>query len=264
MWVTNYGDGTVSRIDATTDKVTATYKVGTRPCGVVFVDGRLWVGLVADEAVAEVDPSTGRLLRSINLDGQVYDVQAGYGSVWVNDYAGGDVVRIDPVAGKVLATIPTGTKLYGLAVTEDGVWAADVTSGDVVRIDPATNKVTDRVHVAAGAPFTFAHDVSALWVTTAGATSRLDPRTGRAVATIGFGATVQAPGDPDALGGFVYVPDGDDGSLAKIDGRTNRVVGTLVLGHGYEVAQAGFGAIWDCNFLGSTIARVTPSAAPFK
>ena len=259
MWVSNFGDNTISRIDPATDRVTATYRVGSRPCGIVYVAGRLWVGLVGGQEVVEVDPATGKVLAEISVDGPVYDVQAGYGSVWANDYMGGDVVRIDPRTAKVVATTPTGKAIYGLAVTPEGVWAADSGASMVERIDPATNRVVARVPSAAGAPYTFAYTRGALWLAVLGATVRLDAASGRAVATLKRSGIGTGPGDPDVLGGLVYVPAVEEGSLLVIDPRSNKIVRRLALGSGYSVAQAGFGAMWVCRFSGNTVARVDPA-----
>ena len=164
MWVTNYGDGTISRIDPTTNTVTATDPVGTQPCGIVFLDGHLWVGLVGGQALAEVDPASGKVLATVPTQGQVYDVQTGYGSVWINDNAGGHVLRVDPRTATVTATIAAGTTLYGLAVTPDGVWAADTAGSSITRIDPATDKVVAKIPDPSGTPYTFAATPGALWV----------------------------------------------------------------------------------------------------
>jgi YVTN family beta-propeller protein len=262
MWVTNYGDGTLSRIDPATNRVTGTFPVGTNPCGVAYLDGHLWVALVSDEKVAEVDPMTGKVLHTTAIDGQVYDLQVGFGSVWVDDY-GSHVIRIDPATGHVAATISVGSSavLYGLAVTPQGVWAADTSGHRISRIDPATNRVVARIADPSGAPYTFAYTPGSLWVSSLpGATVRIDPATDKIVATVRYGAvTSGAPGDPDALGGTVWVPNSDDGVLAAVSPTTGAITVRVALGAGYEVAQAGFGSIWDCNFHGSSIARIDPA-----
>jgi len=261
MWVSNFSDGTISRIDPRTDRVTATYEVGDRPCGIVYLDGHVWVGLVNGAALVEVDPASGAVLATVRVGGQVYDVQTGYGSVWLNDHMGGHVIRVDPRTAKITATIPVGSGVYGLAVTPEGVYAADVPSREVVRVDPATNKVTGNLTLPGGTPYTFAYSPGKVWVTSPQEVSRIDPRRGVAAATIDFGSPVPVPGDPDVLGGFLYVPDRVDGALAKIDVGTDRIVGGVKLGAGFSVAQAGFGSVWVCDFGTSpTIARVDPTA----
>jgi len=261
MWVTNYGSSTISQIDAATNRVTATFPVGLQPCGVAVVAGRVWVALVGDHNVVEIDPVSGRVLHTIPISGPVFDLQAGFGSIWVNDH-GSHVLRIDPQSAKVIATIPVGNgaTLYGLAVTPEGVWAADTTGKMISRINPTTDRVIAMIADPSGSPYTFAYTTGALWVSSfPGATLRIDPMHNQVVTSVAFGSTGSAGGDPDALDGRAFVPDGDDGTLAAIDPATNMISGKIRLGPGYLVAQAGFGSMWDCNFQGDTVARVDPS-----
>ena len=47
VWVTNSGEGTVSRIDPETNKVESTIPIGNAPSGIVLADGLLWVTVQA-------------------------------------------------------------------------------------------------------------------------------------------------------------------------------------------------------------------------
>jgi len=44
LWVTNYGDDTVVKIDPARNRVTARYQTASQPCGIAFAAGSLWVG----------------------------------------------------------------------------------------------------------------------------------------------------------------------------------------------------------------------------
>src|SRR3712207_2126570 len=43
VWVTSYNAGTVAQIDASTDTVVATHRVGEQACGIAAAAGALWV-----------------------------------------------------------------------------------------------------------------------------------------------------------------------------------------------------------------------------
>ena len=67
MWVANSGDGTVSRIDPTTSRVTK-IDVGASPQDVVVADGRVWVSVRPRAADEPVEP--GGTLR-VEMSGDV-------------------------------------------------------------------------------------------------------------------------------------------------------------------------------------------------
>jgi YVTN family beta-propeller protein len=47
VWVANSGDGTVSRIDPTTNNVVQTIGVGNAPAGIAVANGLVWVAAQA-------------------------------------------------------------------------------------------------------------------------------------------------------------------------------------------------------------------------
>src|SRR5690349_19831797 len=58
LWVSNFKDATIVRVDPTTNRVTARIKVGARPCGVAIGAGALWVDGYGTDNVERVDPGT--------------------------------------------------------------------------------------------------------------------------------------------------------------------------------------------------------------
>jgi YVTN family beta-propeller protein len=69
VWVTNTGDGMVSRVDATTNKVEASIPVGRYPQGVATTPGAVWVSNTGDGTVSRIDPATNRLRAIIKVGG---------------------------------------------------------------------------------------------------------------------------------------------------------------------------------------------------
>ena len=101
VWVTNYGDGTVSRIDPGTNQVTATISVGGNPVGVVAGFGSIWVANELDGKVARIDPVTNQVAATVQTREYAEGVAIGAGSVWVTANYGtagqpdGVISRID-------------------------------------------------------------------------------------------------------------------------------------------------------------------------
>jgi YVTN family beta-propeller protein len=174
IWVTNYG-GTVSRIDPTTNTVTATIAVptinpldgasvaGGSPFGIVAGFESVWVSneaVVLNAAlnlsiaghVDRIDPATNQVVNTIQIPGDPRGIAVGAGSVWVADYGtegypDGTVSRIDPATNSVIASIPVGTNPADVAFGGGFVWIAMAGEPTVVQIDPLTNAVKKRVSV---------------------------------------------------------------------------------------------------------------------
>lgn len=154
IWVTNYEDATVSRIDPLMNAVSATILVGARPFGVAAGFGSIWVSSEADGKVARIDPLTNTVTTSIPTVGVAEGIMVGAGSVWVTNYgtegvADGVLSRIDPAINSVVATIPVGTNPIMVAFGGGSVWVGLFGEPTVVQVDPATNTVKKRIAVGA-------------------------------------------------------------------------------------------------------------------
>ena len=112
VWVANSLDGTVSRIDAASNRVAATIPVGDGPSG---------VGV------------TSR------------------GTVWVSNELAGTLSRIDPARNEVVETVRTGNRPEGLAPTGDTIYVAVRASGLAHRggtLDRAGQEPSDSIDPA--------------------------------------------------------------------------------------------------------------------
>src|SRR5438128_12450660 len=49
IWVTDYGDGTLVRIDPLTNVADEPIRIGSNPCGLTALDGDRWVGVLATD-----------------------------------------------------------------------------------------------------------------------------------------------------------------------------------------------------------------------
>jgi len=94
IWTLNQGDGTVSRVDEKTRKVTATIRAGIPGAGgdICFGWHSVWA-TVFDVPLTRVDARTGNVSRQwIGRGGD--SLRLGHGSIWLTDYHGGLLWRI--------------------------------------------------------------------------------------------------------------------------------------------------------------------------
>ncbi|HXW60955.1 MAG TPA: hypothetical protein VEJ45_00005 [Candidatus Acidoferrales bacterium] len=94
IWTLNQGDGTVSRIDEKSRKVTATIQAGLPGTGgdICFGEDSVWAS-VFDVPLTRIDARTDKVSRQwIGRGGD--SLRIGHGSVWLTDYLRGLLWRI--------------------------------------------------------------------------------------------------------------------------------------------------------------------------
>lgn len=211
-------------------------------------------------AVSATQPSLP-ISERIAVGGRSSAIAIGDGAVWVAVFTtntSGDVVRIDPANTKVTARI-RGTDASGLALGDNAVWVSDELRGRVTRIDPRSNAIVARIHVPQG-PHGITVGAGAVWVADMsgggpfgrgkktcclGSVVRIDPR-GNRTRIIPTGEETQRV----AFGfGSVWATNTQDGTVSRIDPRTNRVVKTIHVAVCPVGITAGAGTVWvsHCN-----------------
>jgi serine/threonine-protein kinase len=222
VWAGNLFDGTVSRIDPNSPRVTRT--VSARPASfwsIAAGEGAVWVaGTSQGEAsLAEIDPADGRLERVHRLGYlDAYAAAAGHGAVWVsvNDLTQeGAVQRVDPSTGRIVASIPLPSRTYTVAAGEGAVWVASAPGGGsapegpVWRIDPVTSALVETIPGLGGG----------------------QPR-GRSGQRVDLGVPGYRPLRPGQQ-------PGGRGDRARVRQRVSRRRRGFGLGHGLRLPQAG-------------------------
>jgi YVTN family beta-propeller protein len=122
-WVANVGNGTVWRIDATTDRIKR-IPVGSQPTDVAIGFGSAWVPCLGRNAVWRIDAATGKVEAIIPTGNEPLALASGAGAIWVTNQAEGTLSRIDPHTNKVVETIRLGFNPHGVAVDDGAVWVA--------------------------------------------------------------------------------------------------------------------------------------------
>src|SRR6266540_1216895 len=162
VWVANSLDGTVSRIDPATDRVVQVVRVGGRPSEVAFAGGSVWVASGGTQTVSELSAITGRLLRTIDLPGDPSGLAVGAGALWVANSLDGTVTRVDPARDSVVATIPVGDGPHAIAAAAGKVWVGNEFGGNLSRVDPR-NGIVDRTIAVGGRPAALTTAAGVVW-----------------------------------------------------------------------------------------------------
>jgi DNA-binding beta-propeller fold protein YncE len=284
-WVANAGEGTVSKVDLKSNRQVARIPVGDpsnlegcashnvhqtphgdfriRNCDLpkaVAASGRaVWAGKGDTQSLVRIDTGTNRVVATIPIGVEAWYIAATDSAVWVSDWRTQTVVRVDPATNRVVATIadlPNGPT--GIAVAPSGVWVACSRDNVLVQIDPATNRVAGTVQTdLTPLPLTYAY--GSVWVRNefregAGTVQRIDPATGRVVATIPVGPVIGRDGLDGlaVLDGGVWVAGLD---LEKIDPATNQVVKHV--NHTSNAVSSDAGSLWTVD-IAYAVSRITP------
>jgi YVTN family beta-propeller protein len=258
VWVANFGDGTISRVNPRSGRVSARLPARGTPAGVA-VSGSLV--LVADGpdngAIVGIDAATGSFSFSSPIPGAGVSaplVAGGAAGAWFADADDGIVGRADSslefgaaATGKIQASTTSLLSAYrsfaGLAVGGDAVWVAgDAFEHAVWQVDATTGRVVKRIRLSF-IPHGIAAGQGSLWVTSLldDTVSRIDATTGRVVATIPTGRGADGVA---VSANAIWITDSIDGTVTRIDPRTNRVVATIGIGGHPGALAVGAGAVW--------------------
>jgi YVTN family beta-propeller protein len=253
IWVQNDMDGTLSRIDPTTNEVVATIQIATpldpasppdefigmrQGLPGLAIDARfVWATKPFEQAVVQVDPQTNTIVAAIPLPANPTSIAVHEDALWVALFGASSVVRVDTTTREVVATIPSVPAPAGIAVGQDAVWVANHFSDSVTRIDPSTNAVVGQISLRwQSAPMTgfecslCASEVVAneygVWIRLWRASTivRVDPAANRLAAVIPVGIEPRSMAS-SARG--IWVGHMSTAGVLLIDPATNHVVASV-------------------------------------
>ncbi|HEX3326157.1 MAG TPA: hypothetical protein VHV50_04100 [Actinomycetota bacterium] len=252
LWVT-VGNGTVVRVDPSTNKITATIRVGGKPGPIVMGYGALWVGDSNAGRLTRVDPHQERVAARIRLPGGVYGLTAGFGSVWASGVDWQGFARIDPQSNKVTARGHADGN--DIAAGFGSLWLTG-TSG-VMRLSPHDLSVQSHVKTRT-AVHSLAVGLGSVWGAAGDAGDdvfRIDPGRDAVAATI---KTDQAS-FPDRIAfsrSTAWVGEFRAGAVLGIDPRRATIVRRFKAGDGSAVVTVAFGSLWVDNYYSNSVWRI--------
>ncbi len=271
IWVANGPSRTVTRIDPTTDTVTAVIAVPD-PASVLAVGaGSVWVSSFPGNSIARIDPTTNAVLAKISSGGLgPIGITFFDGFVWVANHHGnptGSIAKIDPATMQIVDLIPVGAAQFEagpslVAAGAGSLWVGVPNLTAVVRVDPAVDSIAATIPVKGACGAIVATD-TAVWVAGAGGPgclpgiTRVNPATN--TVTDRFNAGGQT--GPLALGsGSLWYGTLTSNFLGRVDPTTDTIVGQLKLpGPADKGATVAFGSVWASDSEDGLLFRVQPN-----
>ena len=254
MWVANFGDRTVARVDLATREVQA---VGGAPVAqhvVSGLNGDVWLSSFEAPFVTLV-ARRGRILGGryelagaplrVRLPGSAEGLAVGGGYLWVTspaDSGGRDsVFRIDLRTRRLVSSVAVGTLPAFVSFGYGSAWVSNYRGDSVSVVRPGSERA-ETISVPGG-PLGIAAGAGAIWVVAFWSKElvRIDPETRRVLRRIPIGAGPNAV----AVGaGAVWVTNRDDRSISRVDPSTNRVVRTIRLAAAPHGVHFAHGRVW--------------------
>lgn len=149
LWTGSHDDGIITRVDARTHRVVASFDVGFSVHGLAVGDEAAWVLDEHGFAVARLDPQNNQLQERVSIDFIGANLAAGAGSVWVAPAArdkgastGNDgIARIAEADNQLVDTIHVGdvpaSEYYSVYFSEGSLWVlVNTLQPSIVQIIP--------------------------------------------------------------------------------------------------------------------------------
>jgi virginiamycin B lyase len=164
VWLVTDQNGTLVRIDPSTNNVRQKISIPPGSYNPIFSDGIVWVTGIEKNVLTAIDANSGKVLESIPVGPRPRFVTAGAGSIWTLNQGDGTVSRVDEKSRKVLATIQVGIPGTGgdIGYGADTVWLT-VFDVPLTRIDAKTDTVVKQWVGKGGESLRFGFD--SLWIT---------------------------------------------------------------------------------------------------
>jgi DNA-binding beta-propeller fold protein YncE len=255
---TLWGQGTSvpPSIDMSRLKPDASIAIAFEP-GAVADGETLWVPSRAAGGITSIDAKSNAVGEAVAVGDACGSLVVAFEHVWAPLCGGKGLARVDPRT-RTLVTTVTVAAVEGsrLATSVGSVWAVTDPKGVVARIDPDTNQPVAEIHVPRGASALVA-GADALWLASedAGRLTHASPHSNEVVAEIAVAAKPRRV----ALGeGGVWTLNAD-GSVTRVDPKTDKVVATITVGGDTSAGDiaAGAGSVW-VSLPGTPIVRIDP------
>jgi DNA-binding SARP family transcriptional activator/DNA-binding beta-propeller fold protein YncE len=222
VWVVNWQDRTVSRIDAAGEVET----IGGVPrADHLAVDGdNVWVSSFDRSSVARIDAHTGEVVESLGVPSRRAEGLAiGGGYLWitnpatVRDQGLETVSRVDLRSHKVLSRIPVGDTPIFDTFGDGALWVANYDNSTISVVSPGSRDAETIALDGGCGPLGIATGFGSVWV-------------------------------------VCYWPK----QLVRIDSSTRRIVARIPVGSGPLSVSTGAGAVWVTNRASRTVNRIDP------
>jgi DNA-binding beta-propeller fold protein YncE len=238
--------------------------IGKPPLRIAAGSEKIWVLSEPEGTLTRIDAETDRIMGSpIDLGKGVAAVAVGGGSVWVTDARTGELLRIDDETARVTQRIKIGGHPGPIAYGGGRVWVADTEGAGITAVNTKGGRVVRRDLAPHTAPLRLASGAGGLWVSVAerGTVRRIDMSSFAVGKPIPAG---RRPTGITVADGLVWVADTRSGSVTRVDPSLQAVSGAPIpVGEHPGGIDAGTSALWVATSGANAVRRLSlPSGEP--
>jgi YVTN family beta-propeller protein len=255
-------------------KIVATYPVlpadadSQNAPAILSASGQLYVADV-DGRLLRLDPGTGMTVSGGTVPEGVSQFTSGGGFIWAAAN-GSRIAQIDPHTLAIVHLFMEPAATAGIAYAGAGLWATiDPGNGEIGGVQPPVDASLNLIGIASGAstkevpvgalPNFVDSAFGSLWVTNhhSSFVSRVDPVSGRVVASVSTGLLPIGDAAVTDGAGSLWVADWDATTLRRINPLTNRQIAELPV-PAYTLTF-GDRAVWAVDQNDALLIRVDPA-----
>jgi DNA-binding beta-propeller fold protein YncE len=260
IWVLSEPEGTLTRIDAETDRIMgAPIDLGKGVAAVAVGGGSVWVTNARSGELLRIDDETARVTQRIKIGGHPGPIAYGGGRVWVADTEGAGITAVNTKGGRaVRRDLAPHTAPLRLAAGAGGLWVSVAEHGTVRRVDMSSFAVGKPIP-AGRRPTGITVADGLVWVadTRSGSVTRVDPSL-QAVS----GAPIpvgEHPGGIDAGTSAVWVTTSDADAVRRLSLPSGEPDGgPIAVGPEPGAIAVGTTAVWVVNDGDGSVTRIEP------
>ena len=163
IWVSNQGDGTVTKLRANDGSNLGTFPVGSTPADLTFDGTNIWTANYGSANVTKLRASDGVSLGTFAVSALPSGIAYDGANIWVTSVQEGTITKLRASDGVILGEFHVGgSPLYALF---DGrsIWVSVFDNEALLELDPTNGTVLGRVTVGHG-PSLMAFDGVKIWV----------------------------------------------------------------------------------------------------
>ena len=261
IWVTNFTDGTLSKLRASDGATLGTFNVG-RSSGLALGRNVLWVSRGPADVVRMVNPVDGSVLGTFAVGDVPVGIAFDGANVWVANNGSNNVTKLD-ASGNTLGTFPVGGEPIGVLFDGTNIWVSNFADDTVTKLDPSNGKALGTFSVAPGdGPEGLAFDGTNIWVTTARSDTVVKLDTfGKLLGTFPVG---DGPRRLAFDGANMWVVNSFSANVVKLRASDGFDLGSFDVGAGAQGIAFDGANIWVTNFGDGTVTKkpAFPAAGP--